>query len=198
MMWELLSHLSAFVLIVHMEILDLIAPEGQSTGTDVQHYVWSQTCQHHRFILLRGRQLHPHNVQLSRQCRRACRADDWRTAELLRSVLITENMWARCDPSEGAQLSATLWEITQEGVIADGHAFVKDSKKSFREKNYKAKTWCPKTNNQISITQGPMRCRSNLVFVWTILITIRHYFRGLHFTLIWNLCIKNKVDNSFY
>lgn len=54
MMWELLSHLSDFVLIVHMEILDLIAPEGQSTGTDVQHYVWSQTCQHHGFILLRG------------------------------------------------------------------------------------------------------------------------------------------------
>lgn len=138
MMWELLSHLSDFVLIVHMEILDLIAPEGQSTGTDVQHYVWSQTCQHHRFILLGGRQLHPQNVQLSRQCRWACRADDGRTAELLRSVLIAENMWARCDPSEAGQLSPTLWEITQEGVIAHGHAFVKDSKQSFREKNYKA------------------------------------------------------------
>lgn len=36
------------------KIFDLVAPEGQSTGTDVQNYVWPQTCQHHGFVVFRG------------------------------------------------------------------------------------------------------------------------------------------------
>lgn len=74
------------------KICDLIAPEGQSTGTDVQNYVWSQTCKHHGFVVLRGRQLRPHDVQLAGQCRGAGRAGGGGAAELPRPVLITENM----------------------------------------------------------------------------------------------------------
>lgn len=94
------------------KIFDLIAPEGQSTGTDVKNNVWSQACQHHGFVLLRGRQLRPHNVQLPRQRRRAGRADGGGAAKLTGPMLITENMWASCDPGEAAQLSPALWEVT--------------------------------------------------------------------------------------
>ena len=103
------------------KIFDLIAPEGQSPATDVQHYVWSQTRQHHGFVLLRGRQLRPHNVQLPRQRRGAGRADGWGAAELAGPVLLAERMRAGRDPGESVQLGPTLWEVTQECVVAERH-----------------------------------------------------------------------------
>ena len=103
------------------KIFDLIAPEGQSTSTDVHNYIWSQTGQHHGFVLLRGRQLRPHDVQLPRQRRGAGRADGRGAAELNGPVRITENMGASCDPGEATQLDPTLREVAQEGVIADRH-----------------------------------------------------------------------------
>lgn len=100
---------------------DLVGPEGKSTRTDVQDYVWSQTCQYHGFILLRGRQLGPHNVHLPGQSRGARRADDRRAAKLARSMLITENMGAGGDPGKATQLSPTLGVVTQQGVITERH-----------------------------------------------------------------------------
>lgn len=100
---------------------DLIAPEGQSPGTDVQYYVWSQASQHHRFVVLGGRQLGPHDVQLSRQSWRTGRADGRRTAELTRPMFVTENMWARCDPGKAAQLRPTLGDVAQECVVTERH-----------------------------------------------------------------------------
>lgn len=49
-------------------VCDLIAPEGQSTGADVQNDVRSQARQHHGFVFFRGGQFGPYNVQFSRQC----------------------------------------------------------------------------------------------------------------------------------
>lgn len=102
---------------------DLIAPEGQSTGTDVQNYVWSQACQHHGFVFFRGGQLSPHNVQLSRQCRGAGRADGRGAAELARSMLVTEHVRASRDPGEAIQLGPTLWEVAQECVVTERHGW---------------------------------------------------------------------------
>lgn len=102
-------------------ILDLIAPEGKSPRTDVQNYVRSQTCQHHGFILLRGRQLRPHNVQLPGQGRGAGWADGGRAAELTGSMLVTEDMGAGRDPGEAAQLGPTLWVVTQQRVVTERH-----------------------------------------------------------------------------
>lgn len=93
------------------KIFDLVAPEGQSTGTDVQNYVWSQTCQHHGFVVFRGWQLSPYNVQFPRQRRGAGRANGGWAAELAGPVLITENMWASCDPGKAVQLGPALWEV---------------------------------------------------------------------------------------
>lgn len=46
-------------------VLDLVAPEGQSTGADVQNDVWTQARQHHGFVFFRGGQFGPYNVQFS-------------------------------------------------------------------------------------------------------------------------------------
>lgn len=129
------------------KIFDLIAPEGQSTGTDVQNYVWSQTCQHHGFVLLRGRQLRPHDVQLPGQRRGAGRAGGGGAAELTGPVLITENVWASRDPGEAAQLGPTLWEVAQECVVAERHGLDcgKHSDISVMEISAAGKSWVWKT-----------------------------------------------------
>lgn len=103
------------------KLFDLIAPEGQSTGADVQNYFGSEACQHHGFVLLGGRKLRAHNVHLPGQSRRAGRANGGGAAELTRPMLVTENVRAGSDPGEAAQLGPTLWVITQQGVITEGH-----------------------------------------------------------------------------
>lgn len=117
------------VLCANNEILDLVAPEGKSTRTDVQDYVWSQTCQHHGFILLGGRQLCPHNVQLPGQGSGARRADGRRAAKLTGPVLITEHVGAGCDPGEAAKLCPTLWVIAQQCVVTKRHGHHSGGKK---------------------------------------------------------------------
>ena len=102
-------------------LCDLIAPEGQSSGGDVQDYIWPEACQDHGFVLLRWRQLSPHDVQLPGQRRGTGRADGRGAVELARPVLITENMRASRDPGEAAQLGPALWEVTQEGVVTERH-----------------------------------------------------------------------------
>lgn len=172
-----------FIWNVHMEILDLIAPEGQSTSTDVQNYIWSQTCQHHGFVVLRRWQLRPHDVQLSRQRGRAGRADGGGAAELARSVLIAENMRAGCDPGEAAQLSAALWEVTQEGVVADGHGH--GYRQSHRQ-YYEAKPYLTLTCENHTLWFSKFLFSITFVnfklFYWplcniSVCIIIRHNFR---------------------
>lgn len=102
-------------------LFDLIAPEGQSAGADVQNYFGSEACQHHGFVLLGGRKLGAHNVHLAGQCRGAGRADGGGAAELTGPVLVTENVRAGSDPGEAAQLDPTLWVVTQQGVVTQRH-----------------------------------------------------------------------------
>lgn len=115
------SHYVHTYIHTHRKTSDLIAPKGQSTSADVQNYVWSQTCQHHGFVLLRWWQLCPHNVQLPGQCRGTGWADGRGAAELTRPMLITENMWASRNPGETTQLGPTLWEVTKQCVVAERH-----------------------------------------------------------------------------
>lgn len=100
---------------------DLIVPEGQSPGADVQHRVWPKTRQYHGLVRFRRCQLRPHNVQLSRERGGAGRADGRGPAELTGAVLITECVRACCDPGEAVQLGPTLREVAQECVVAERH-----------------------------------------------------------------------------
>jgi len=133
------------------KMFDLIAPEGQSAGADVQNYVRSQTRQHHGFVILGGRQLRPHDVQLPGQRGGAGRAGGRGAAELTGPVPVAEDVRARRDPGEAAQLGPTLWVVAQQRVVAERHGH----------------DWGERSNNLVieiseSFTEGSVKQSQNM------------------------------------